>query len=288
MACTDFLLEGCFTGGTQVTSDMCTFPRDQGDCEIRRIWLTFLSTAGYKSTLNITMCIWLRHFCSNSNILLSQHFQKTNCTTITPGSSMSLSKSLFQAAGLTWCQHTALGTKERFSSLPKDFCSSSQEQWEQPCPHSLRNRSVSPALPAQPESLPLCHCPSHTPSSWQPGEGHNINSARCKWQRILAYHVQGTPSPSSPNPLEIKELITLCLPIVWWIFCWCEIKQSQNKQNARAPSVPLAAQLLPLRDSTSPASLSKPNLLNKELLTTPHSGQPPSASLQGSISLPAV
>lgn len=148
---------------------------------------------------------------------------------------VSLFKSLFQAAeGHTRCQHTALGarTKQGLSFLPNNFCSESNSG-----PHPLRNRLLSPALTAQPESLPHCHFPSPTP--WSPGEGGTINSARCRWGRIHVLHVKGTPSPSSPNSLEIKALIILSLLFdessVVNIWQRCKRKKSQHKQTAVSP-----------------------------------------------------
>lgn len=129
---------------------MCTFPRDS-----RGLWnmenmsdvLIYCRVQKHIKAHNMHV-FWWRHFCNKGNTLLNQQLQKTNCTTVTPGSSMSLFKSLFQAAeGHTSCQHTALGarTKERSCSLPNYFCSSSQEQWEKLCHPPTQEQVTEPS-----------------------------------------------------------------------------------------------------------------------------------------------
>lgn len=149
------------------------------------------------------MCFWWRHFCNKGNILLNQQLQKTNCTIVTPGSSMCL-------------------YSNPFSRLQKDTHHVSTQLWGQgpkkdPVPfqiisavlprsserssatHPLRNRLQSPAPTAQPEALSLCHFPSPTPSSWYPGEGDKINSARWEWEGIL-----GQPCERGTKSLQPK------------------------------------------------------------------------------------
>lgn len=165
------------------------------------------------------MCIWLRHSCNEGNSLLNQHFQKTNCTIITPGSSMCLCSNPFSrlqkdthdASTQLWEQ----GPNK--DSLPNNFCSSSQEQWEQLCPPPTQEQVTEPSTHSTARISPLPHFPSPTP--WSPGEGGTINSARCKWGRILerdtkSFQPKFTGNKSTHHSLLIDYLMNL----LFWTF----------------------------------------------------------------------
>lgn len=103
-------------------------------------------------------------------------------------------------------------------------------------------------------------------------------------KEYLAYHVKVTPSPSSSNSLEIKALITLMDYLMNLLFQILDKdvkeKRSQHKQTAIALLFLCLLQLpcwgalrwetQVLSFTSPPASLFQPNLVNKELLTTPH------------------
>lgn len=124
-----------------------------------------------------------------------------------------------------------------FSRLQKDTHDGSTQLWEQgPKKDSLPLQMIPAVLPKSRESSSAPSTQEQvtepsTPStarispsviSLHPlpaadGQERDTKSILqgANGKESLAHHVKGTPSPSSPNPLEIKALITLCLSIIW-------------------------------------------------------------------------
>lgn len=145
---------------------MCTFPRD-----LRGLWnmenmtdiLIYHRIQKHIKAHNVHTCIWLRHFCNKGNILLNQHFQKTN-------HHHTRLFHVFVQIPFPGCRthmasaHSSGSKDQRKILFPsKLFLQFFPRAVRAALPHPLRNRLLSPA---QPESLPYCHSPSPTPNSW--------------------------------------------------------------------------------------------------------------------------